>query len=430
MSTWSVYEFSRIYRDKSTSLIEGNLHLSNKQFESLKKLMRCNVSAHRQFFNYGYDRDREVLICQNYVGVICLPDGDQLEILPKISKTIDYLEDRKAMVKNTRISLIKMLRATQQIPSKVANNASLNLTEMPLLDVFIQLFLNEVGLLIKRGIAKSYQSKEDNLPYLKGKLQVSKQIKHNLLFKHKHYSAFDDFSPDRPENRLIRSALAWSMNRVGPDTKKLCQEYLHHLADIPPSKHIREDLKAWQRGPHFRHYETIRPWIEMIFEKFSPTSVSGTSNVLSLLFPMERIFEDYVALRLKSQLSGYTIRTQIRQNYLLTHKANQEEKERDIFLLKPDLYLTSQKEIVVADTKWKLINENLPGKKYGIKESDIYQMLAYNQTYQKDQTGSEVWLIYPKTHLFVKPLPDFRFGNGSVIKVFPFDIATGELILN
>jgi 5-methylcytosine-specific restriction enzyme subunit McrC len=97
--------------------------------------------------------------------------------------------------------------------------------------------------------------------------------------------------------------------------------------------------------------------------------------------------------------------------------------ERKLFQLKPDLHITHQNRIIIADTKWKLIDENLPNKKYNISESDIYQMLAYNQTYQKNETEpAEIWLIYPMSERFTNRVPDLKFNNGTVIKVLPFDI--------
>jgi len=428
MATWSVYEYARLYRDQTTVFKDGQLHFSATQFDALKQLMLCGDADHKQLFRYGYENRQEVLVCQNYVGVICLPDGDQLEILPKISKVITSGDDNDSEFDKVRTSLISMLKVTRHLPSKSANNASLALTSMPLLDVFIQLFLDEVGHLLKRGVARRYQNQEDNLAFLKGKLIVSQQIKHNLVFKHRHYLAFDEYSADRAENRLIRSALLWALKRVSDNTKALCQEYLFHLTDIPASRNIRQDLKSWQRGRHVRHYEAIRPWVEMIFNENSPTSIAGNSNMLSMLFPMERVFEDYVALKLKQQFPEHQIKAQVNQKYLLTHQARSKSEESNIFQLKPDLHITHQDKVIIGDTKWKLLNENLPNEKYKIKESDIYQMLAYDQTYQKDQGDSEIWLIYPMSETFTQPLPHFKFDNGTLIKVFPFDIEAGKLI--
>ncbi|MDO6505544.1 McrC family protein [Colwellia sp. 4_MG-2023] len=437
MATWTVYEYARLFRDNHTAIVGDNLCLSDNQFDALKKLIKSDDSDHYQLFRYGFEKRREVLVCQNYVGVICLPDGDQIEILPKTHK-LNYVSEGASSVDKdkSRNNLIKMLKATRYLPGKMASSAALDITNMPLLDVFIQLFLDEVNSLIKRGISRHYQPKEENIAYLKGKLLVSQQIRTNLVMKHRHYMEFDELSSNRAENRLIRSALQWAFNRVEGKTKHFCQELLFHFTDIPTSKNIRLDLKSWQKGRHLRHYEPVLPWLEMIFKEQSPTSVDGSTNMLSILFPMEKVFEDYVALALKKQFPEYDIKTQVREKSLITHtpiKGSKPIKEKSLFQLRPDLYITCTAEdrVIIGDTKWKLIDENLPGKKYNIKESDIYQMLAYNQTYQKnEEKGAEIWLIYPKSENFTQGIPDFKFDNGSVIKVRPFDIDRSLLILD
>ena len=433
MTTWTVYEYARLYRDSHTRYSDGNLLLSEKQFDSLKKLITDDDSDHNKLFRYGYDRQREVLICQNYVGVICLPSGDQIEILPKTHRHNFLSNETESGSSNlarrsNRKNLIKMLMATHRLPSKTSSTASLDIARMPLLDVFIQLFLNEVNMLVKRGVARKYQSQEENITYLKGKLMVSQQVRHNLVMKHRHFMSYDELSANRPENRLIRSALLWAVNRVQGETDHLCQELLFHFSSIPSSNAISQDMQSWQSGRHLRHYEPIRPWLEMIFNEHSPTSVDGSKDMLSLLFPMERVFEDYVAQQIKKQFPDMLIQSQVRQHSLITHKPRSMDREKNLFQLKPDLYIEHEGRVIIADTKWKLIDENLPDKKYNISEADIYQMLAYNQTYQKDEEESaEIWLIYPRSEKFTQRLPDFKFDNGTVIKVLPFDIDTASL---
>jgi 5-methylcytosine-specific restriction enzyme subunit McrC len=360
-----------------------------------------------------------------------LPDGDQIEILPKTHKLMYGQKDpdNESKIKARR-NLIEMLRATRYLPGKVASNANLDLAKMPLLDVFMQLFLAEVSSLVKRGVTRRYQSKEENIPFLKGKLLVAKQIRSNLVLKHQHYMEFDELSSNRPENRLIRSALQWALKRVSGQTEHLCQELLFHFTDIPQSQAIAQDLKAWQKGRHLRHYESALPWLEMIFKEYSPTSVDGNQSMLSLLFPMEKVFEDYVAVKLKEQFPQHDIQTQVRQHSLLAHTPRGAINEKQLFQLRPDLHIIYQNRIIIADTKWKLIDENRPSKKYNIKESDIYQMLAYNQTYQKHETEpAEIWLIYPMSENFTKRIPDFKFANGTSIKVIPFDIDIAMLVV-
>ena len=425
MRTWSVYEFSRLYKSNITKYEGDNLNLEHSQFEALKQLLTCSEADHDKLFRYGFEKRQEVLVCQNYVGVICLPCGDQIEILPKTHRKSVHAESDGSISRN-RSNLIKMLKATQYLPGKVADNASLDMAKMPLLDVFIQLFLQEVSLLIKRGVARQYETHESNEPFIKGRILVSQQIRHNLVNKHHHFIAFDELTTNRPENRLIKSALLWSLKRVTAKTQHLCRELLFHFEEVTSSTAIWQDLNAWQRGRHLSHYEAIRPWIEMIFKDQSPTSVNGSKSMLSILFPMERVFEDYVPLCLKKQFKEYVINTQTRNKNLVKYGAN---NEKELFQLRPDLHIKAPDKLIIGDTKWKVIDENLPNKKYGISEGDIYQMLAYNQTYQKDELEPAViWLIYPMTPQFLNPLPDFIFDNGLTLKVLPFDIENSELV--
>lgn len=430
MTTWTVYEYARLYRDERTAMSGQNLLLSEKQFDFLKELILSDESDHNKLFRYGFERRREVLVCQNYVGVVCLPDGDQIEILPKTHRhAFNQSEMSPESIGINRKNLVKMLQATRYLPFKSASAASLDVARMPLLDVFIHLFLMEVNQLVKRGIARHYQPQEENIAYLKGKLLVSQQVKNNLVNKHRHYMSYDELSENRAENRLIRSALQWAVKRVQGATEHLCQELLFHFSSIPCSRAIINDMNAWQTGRNLRHYDSLRPWLEMIFSGYSPTSVEGPKRMLSILFPMEKVFEDFVAQKLKKQLPECQIKTQVSSRSLLTHMPRGVYENKPLFQLRPDLHIKHEGRVIIADTKWKLIDENLPKKKYKISESDIYQMLAYNQTYQKDEeVAAEIWLIYPKSEKFNQRLPDFTFDNGTVIKVLPFDVESSSLI--
>lgn len=439
MATWIVYEYSRLYRDQQTRYSADKLLLKASQFDALKQLISIAETDHNILFRYGIENGREVLVCQNYVGVICLSGGDQLEILPKTRRyraqqpTMDQTGVDQAglnpSVVQDRLNLIKMLKATRYLPSKSAAIANLDISKMTLLEVFVRQFLEQLNPLVKRGIARQYRSVEENLGYMKGRLKVAEQLRYNLVAKHRSYVEFDELSQNRAENRLIRSALLWVQGRVRGETSHLCQQLLFHFAAIPSSASIARDMREWQGSRHLRHYEAVRPWLEMIFNEQSPTSVAGAHSMLSLLFPMERVFESYVAQRLSLQFPQMKIRTQVATASLVRHLPRGASTEQQLFRLRPDLYLLDEDRVIIADTKWKLIDESLPNKKYRISEADIYQMLAYNQVYQQGQKVAEIWLIYPASEKFSAPLPDFKFNNGLRIRVLPFDIAMGGLKL-
>ena len=119
------------------------------------------------FMRIGYKRNvGDVVTIKNYVGLIQMKNGCQVQVLPKIS--FDTGED--AGNKETKRVFLKMLKSMKDFPSKVFNDANLKVDRMNLYEIFINMYLQEVRQLVKRGIKSAYVGQEDNLRYYKGKL--------------------------------------------------------------------------------------------------------------------------------------------------------------------------------------------------------------------------------------------------------------------
>ena len=102
------------------------------------------------------------------------------------------------------------------------------------------------------------------------------------------------------------------------------------------------------------------------------------------------------------------------------------------FQLKPDLLIRNgDSNLVVLDTKWKLLDGAKANStnKYGLSQTDFYQLQAYGQSYLDGQ-GDTV-LIYPKTDAFQHALPVFEFpkSEGLRLWVVPFCLASRQLQL-
>ena len=147
---------------------------------------------------------------------------------------------------------------------------------------------------------------------------------------------------------------------------------------------------------------------------------------------MERIFEDYVAHRLRPKLGSYfegcTLKTQAATDSLVEN-----HNDKPIFKLKPDLLIIKGVETVcVMDTKWKLLDASNHLNKYGISQADMYQLYAYGHKYlKKSKPPKKLMLVYPKTDKFEKRLPLFEYEKGEKglkLDVVPFDLNEGVLI--
>ena len=417
----TVFEFGFLGCGDKAQACDRISLITEQAFEYLKRLC-LNDNAESRFLRPCIVENCEVLQVLNYAGVLFTPDGTQIEVLPKHAKKIATDQ----AITQSRDSLLMMLKALKQFRHLQTHNANLAKNNMPLLEVFISQFLASVNTLIKRGLRSDYMRREDNLAFLKGKLLVGKQIQHNFINKHTFYVEYEEYLQDRPINRLIHTALK-KVNGYSrsANNQKLIQELLFAFADIPTSLNIKIDFASIKLDRGMIHYEAPLDWTRLILEGFSPLTMQGQSKAYSLLFPMESVFESYVASVLGAQLPSHlAVKVQASSRYLVKHKG---EKR---FQLRPDLLLrfthdkNSEKNACVLDTKWKLIYQKDEDNKYGLSQADFYQMFAYGHKYLNGE--GQLFLIYPSHDDFKEPIEQsFDFDDESALSlwVVPFDIS-------
>lgn len=156
-----------------------------------------------------------------------------------------------------------------------------------------------------------------------------------------------------------------------------------------------------------------------------PISTQGEWRGMSLLFPMEKLFEHYVAYHLRCNLPEYTVKTQHATEHICEHQ------QRNIFKLKPVFFECPDAKPIVMDTKWKLIDQSDRAGRYGLKDSDIQQMFAYSHYYLKHD--SDVVLVYPyRKDKFTQPLDDFefRFTTSAKLRVVPLNVNNSKKLQN
>lgn len=410
-----IYEFDTLVAAADGVADGGGLRtVPPKVFAWLEaQALRLSEVGETPWLRLTQRRGRRAVQVTSFVGVVRAPNGYQIEVLPKVGKAIDG-GDVEA-----RQLLIEMLRCLGGFRHIQTDSAKLLATRMPLLEVFIAEFLHAVERLVKRGLRSDYSAKQDNLFALRGKLQMAAHLRHNLCRRDRFLTEFDEFSPNRPENRLLHAALrrvlSWTTSQAN---QQQARELCFVFAEVPTSEHPSMDFQRVRLDRGMAHYEGALAWARLILEDQSPLSGAGENHTLSLLFPMEAVFEAFVAKHLARQLGQvFTLRTQARSLSLVRHL------NQNWFRLKPDLLVQASKvNRLVLDTKWKLIDsQQVTGSaKYGLNQGDFYQLHAYGQNYLDGQ--GDVVLIYPRTADFNEALPVFEFPKSSGLRlwVLPF----------
>ncbi len=348
------------------------------------------------------------LQAKSYIGTIQTTSGFVLEILPKTSKNGEIDKSKQIFM--------KLLHLLYKLPNyKNIDSANFErIKDLELFEIFIFMFLEEVGIIIKKGIKSDYVGCEDNLFYLKGKLLINEQIKRNTIHKERFYVAYDEYSQNRAENKLIKSTLKLLGNISRDfDNQRKIRQYLEHMNWVELSLNIDKDFGMVKTGRGMKHYHNALIWAKVFLKKESFSSFSGDTIAFAILYPMEKLFECFVEWWLEKEYPHLNIEA---QNGVVDFVKN-------LFTVRPDFLIKKEGQaICVADAKWKLIESD-----GDFSQSDFYQLFAYKHIFLKENIEENCELMslkiyYPKSDYLKNERVFEYFKDEGKIKIVPLDI--------
>ncbi|MDU8886310.1 restriction endonuclease [Yeosuana sp. MJ-SS3] len=341
--------------------------------------------------NIYFDGIRNGVKFKHFVGVIQI-GNITIEILPKADKQ-KSTEDEK---KNWHDALLKMLAKCKKIRVDSVSKASLRKRNHSLLDLYFELFLQEVNYLLEHGLIKKYRKNNGNLNALKGRLDFGKNIQSNLIHKERFFTTHQVYDYDHLINQILYKALL--VLQTITNNTSLSDNIIRTLGNFPEIKEKEinkghfDSLVANRKSTK---YDEALKISKMILLNYSPDIKGGDENMLALLFDMNKLWEEYVYRVLaKNQDDRLKVRFQNSDKFW--------ENKR----IKPDIVLTKtndegDKETFVIDTKWKVIDPKKPG------DDDLKQMFAYNMYWN----SSKSMLLYPSSNPEVTSYGSFHKGR-------------------
>ena len=333
------------------------------------------------------------------VGVLTVP-GATVEILPKIGQEGDN---------SIRRALIRMLAVAHGLPIVDCELASLATQREDLLEVLIRLFADRLLEAVRRGIPHRYRFVEEDLPFLRGKLDVSRQLTRNTVRADRLACRFDELSVDTPLNRVLKAAVIrlGSVARQEENARKLYElaarfEFVGRSADP-----LRERVNLDRTNSTFHRLHRMA--CLLLAGDWQSTTIGGKDG-FALLFPMNQLFEEFVGRTVKRALAPRSIRLQDSRCHALATEG------KGVFTLKPDIVVDND---IVIDTKWKKLKPEETTA--GVEQADVYQMLAYGRAYNA------------KRHVLVYPWQE-GLGSPGVCRRWrvpgsttPFDVVTVDV---
>ena len=333
------------------------------------------------------------LTARQMVGVIAAP-GCSLEILPKI----DPLEGEDSEIRGAvRRRLVRMLDVALGLNIGDGAAASMARQEEGLLDILIRLFADKLLAEAQRGLPRGYLSEEEDLPVLRGRLNVVRQFTAHAVRPDRLACRFDALSSDIALMQVMKACvIALRRHARGGATVRKLDELRFLMADISD---VSVSALPWSA---VRIDRTNRRWESLygLARLFLKRDWQATHHALearqgiTLLFPMNDLFEAYMAALAKKALrpAGLTVETQGGRLFCLVEEG---EGGRNCFQTKPDMIvrrLSNPRSVVaIVDTKWKRLATAIEDRKHGVSQADVYQMMSYGRLYD----CPELVLLYP-----------------------------------
>lgn len=318
---------------------------------------------------------RATIESKRSIGVIGLPSGRSIEIRPKFES-----------------NLLQLLSYAGWINDDMATGGTAGYEPgNSFVDLLAGLFISELKHILKRGLHREYQDNQDTEQFIRGRLDLQRQIQSQGTQATRFECEYDELTTDTVLNRLLLQAAVTLQPLLGDEQ---LQGELHRVTSLFRQQVTLTEVTIAQRSALSltrlnEYYRDALELAELILEEsFIDDLSAGRQQFRSLLKNMENLFETIVFNGVETNLrsTAYDI-TSANQGYLLT------SSDRDIQKLEPDFTVTNQSGdvVLVGDAKWKKFEER-PSRE------DLYQIAAYQSKFEVPGI-----LIYPHEGQFVEP---------------------------
>lgn len=342
-------------------------------------MVKFNDLHQNKYFTIGHNG----IVFKNYVGVIQV-GGLTIEILPKADKKADADKSLWQSV------LFNMLKVCKRIRVESVSETQLKKRHHSILDVYFEMYLAEIERLVNKGLIKRYQKSQSNQNALKGKLLFAKNIQQNLVHRERFYCEHQVYDRNHLLHQILYKGLQILKTFVNDALKDRLNRLLFEFQEIDnieiSEKHFRKIVFDRKNSDYQKAFDIAK----IIILNYSPSLNYGSENLLTLLFDMNALWEEYIF------------------RILQKHKKDEEKVSRQDTkkfwknkCIRPDIIFKTKKETFVIDTKWKIIETNNPS------DEDLKQMFVYNLHWDAEKA----LLLYPKTGQTDSGFEEFHYDK-------------------
>lgn len=284
-----------------------------------------------------------------------------------------------------------------------------------ILDLFAEILFRGISLQLKRGLHKDYVPEAEDIPTVKGKINLNETIRLRLQRRKLVSCEFDNFTEDNPHNQIIKSTLSLmiSSGEVKSLRKRRLRSLLLYFIGI--SEFDLNNAK-WSEIKYDRNsstYRMLHNFCYFVVKRLLLTTQSGPYKTKSFEEElMSRLFEKFVLSYYRRHYPQYSARSE-------KVEWNIDVEESTLPLIpemRTDIMLTFPERTLIIDTKYYGQSMQINMDKATVRSNNLYQINSYVLHEDRLHSGNiDGMLLYAKTQEAICPDGLMKLNDGNII---------------
>lgn len=291
-----------------------------------------------------------------------------------------------------------------------------------ILQLFAEILAKGIACQLKQGIYRTYVSRQDSLPTLRGKLDFRHTIQNKINRKQQIACEFDELSEDNLYNQIIKTTVLFLIKEetVKKGQKKKFKDLMLFFSNVSTVNlsTIKWNMLKFDRNN--RSYQMLLYVCYFISKSILMTTESGKYKMRTFTDEhLCRLFEKFVLEYYKTEHPEYDAKAaQISWNI------DKKVSTTNILpIMQTDIQLTLNGRTLIIDTKYYSHTMQVQFDKATIHSNNLYQIHTYVMNEDKGHNGNvDGMLLYAKTDEEITPNGSMKLGDGNNIYFRTLDL--------
>ena len=291
-------------------------------------------------------------------------------------------------------------------------------------DLFAAILARGISQQLKQGLHREYMTKREDIPLMRGKLDIYGTIRNQIQRKKILSCEYDELSVNNIFNQILKTTLSILIRDSGvqqshkADLKKVIL-FFNEVDAVEPSS-IRWDKLMYRYNN--KNYEMLMNVCYFVLDGMLQTTDKGDYKLVSFSDEhMHKLYEKFVLEYFKRHHSYLSEARAAQVKWNLAADTD-ESLIRFLPIMQTDIFLRYKEQVLIIDTKYYSHTMQMQYDKATLHSGNMYQIFTYVKNQDTANTGNvSGMLLYAKTEEAITPDCSFVMG-GNKISVKTLDL--------